>query len=140
MAIKMKDVATIAAKYVSRAQQAGPEYAAGVKDPSADWATVTGAAGETYEQGVTQAMGRKAFQKGVAAAGTAKWQTKASTVGASRYGTGVAGAAEAYATGFAKSAQILASLTLPPRGVTGSPSNANRVLAVMDALHKGKTG
>jgi hypothetical protein len=140
MAIKMKDVATIAAKFASRAQQAAPEYAAGVKDPSADWATVTSAAADSYEQGVTQAIGRKAFQKGVAAAGTAKWQTKAATVGASRYGTGVAGAVEAYATGFAKSAQILANLNLPPRGPKGSPSNINRVQAVADALHKGKTG
>jgi hypothetical protein len=140
MAIQMKDVSTIAAKFASRAQAAGPEYAAGVKAPSVDWQAATLAAGDNYEQGVTQGIGRKAFQKGVQGSGTAKWQDKAATVGASRYGQGVSGAAAAYATGFAKSAQILTSLTLPPRAPKGSPANIQRVQVVADALHRGKTG
>ena len=60
MAIQMKDTATIAAKFASRAQAAGPEYASGVKAPRTDWAQATSAAGDNYEQGVTQAIGRKA--------------------------------------------------------------------------------
>jgi len=140
MAIKMKSTADIAAKFASRAQAAGPEYAAGVKTPSVDWQSAASAAGDNYEQGVTQAIGRKAFQKGVAAAGTAKWQEKASTVGASRYGQGVAGAQGAYAAGFDKYAGILSNLSLPPRAPKGSPQNISRVQAVADALHRGKVG
>lgn len=140
MAIQMKSTADIAAKFASRAQAAGPEYAAGVKNPSVDWQSATSAAGDNYEQGVTQAIGRKAFQKGVAAAGTAKWQSKASTVGASRYGQGVSGAGPAYAAGFDKYAGILSNLNLPPRAPKGSPQNISRVQAVADALHRGKVG
>jgi hypothetical protein len=140
MSIQLKDTASIAKKFVSRAQAAGPEYSAGVAAPSADWATATGAAKDSYEQGVTQAIGRGAFQKGVAAAGTAKWQDKATKVGASRYGQGVAGAEQAYAAGFDKYANTLKSLTLPPRSSKGSPQNIARVQAVADALHRAKTG
>ena len=140
MAIQMKDVGTIASKYASRASAAAPEYKIGVDSTSADWAGLTAAAGPNYEAGVTEAIGRKAFQKGVTAAGTGKWKDKASNIGAMRYGQGVMGAADAYAKGFAKSAQILASLSLPPRAPKGSPANIQRVSAVADALHRGKTG
>jgi len=138
MAIQMKDVATIAAKFASRASAAAPEYKAGVDTTTADWAGLTTAAAPNYEAGVTEAIGRKAFQKGVTAAGTGKWKEKATGIGAMRYGQGVSGAAAAYATGFAKSAQILSSLTLPPRAPKGSPANIQRVQAVADALHRGK--
>jgi hypothetical protein len=140
MAIQMKDTASIAAKFASRASAAAPEYKTGVDTTTADWAALTVAAGENYEQGVTQAISRKAFQKGVTAKGTQGWKDKASTVGASRYGTGVSGAGSAYAAGFAKSAQILSSLTLPPRGPKGAPQNIQRVQTVADALHRGKVG
>jgi hypothetical protein len=140
MAIQLKDTATIARKFASRAQAAGGEYKSGVDTTSVDWAAAAGAAGDSYEAGVTQAIGRKAFQKGVAAAGTAKWKEKASGIGASRYGQGVAGAEGAYATGFDKYANVLKGLSLPPRSTKGSPQNIQRVQAVADALHRAKTG
>ena len=139
MAITMKDTATIARKFAARAQAAAPEYTVGV-DATADWAGPTEAAGANYEAGVTASIGRKAFQKGVRDAGTAKWKDKASRVGSTRYGQGVAGAEAAYATGFEKSANLLKSLSLPPRGPKGAPQNIERVRAVADALHRGKTG
>jgi len=140
MAIQLKDTATIARKFASRAASAGPEYKSGVDNPSVDWASATQAAGDSYEQGVTTAIGRKAFQKGVAAAGTPKWQSKASSVGATRYGQGVAGAEQAYAQGFDKFANVLKGLSLAPRGPKGSPGNINRVQQVADALHRAKVG
>lgn len=140
MAIQLKDTATIARKFASRAQAAGGEYKTGVTETQADWAGNTAAAKDSYEAGVTQAIGRGAFQKGVAAAGTAKWKDKASNVGASRYGQGVAGAEGAYAQGFDKYANVLKGLSLPPRSAKGSPQNLQRVQAVADALHRTKTG
>ena len=140
MAIQMKDVGTIAAKFASRAAAASPEYKSGVDSTTADWAALTAAAQPNYEAGVADAISRKAFGKGVTAAGTAKWKDKASNIGAARYGQGVSGAAPAYQAGFAKSAQILTSLALPPRAPRGSPANIERVRAVADALHRGKTG
>lgn len=140
MALQLKDTATIARKFASRAQAAGGEYKAGVDTTAVDWAAVTNAAGDSYEAGVTQAIGRKAFQKGVSAAGTAKWKEKSSGIGASRYGQGVAGAEQAYAQGFDKYANVLKGLSLPPRAPKGSPQNLQRVQAVADALHRAKTG
>lgn len=140
MAIQLKDTATIARKFAQRAQAAGGEYSAGVAAPRVDWAQATAAAGDSYEQGVTAAIGRKAFQKGVSASGTAKWSAKATTLGATRYPQGVAGAEGAFAQGFDKYANVLKGVTLPPRAPKGSPQNLQRVAAVADALHRAKTG
>lgn len=139
MAIQMKDTASIAKKFAARAQAASGEYAAGV-DATTDWAGPTQAAAKNYGDGVTAAIGRGAFQKGVAAAGTAKWKDKASRIGSSRYSQGVADSETAYATGFEKSANVLKSLSLPPRGPKGAPQNIDRVRAVADALHRTKIG
>jgi len=140
MAIQLKDTATIARKFASRAQAAGGEYKSGVDTTQKDWAALTAAAKDSYEAGVTQAIGRGAFVKGVSAAGTAKWKDKAVNIGASRYGQGVAGAEAAYAQGFDKYANVLKGLSLPPRSAKGSPQNIQRVQAVADALHRAKTG
>jgi hypothetical protein len=140
MAIQLKDTATIAAKWRSRASSAAPEYKSGVDTTTADWAGAAAAANDSYKEGVTTAIGRDAFKKGVTAAGTAKWRDKASNVGASRYGQGVAAGEGAYNSGFSPYAQTLSSLALPPRGPKGSPQNINRVSAVADALHRKKTG
>jgi hypothetical protein len=140
MAIELKDTATIARKFVQRAGAAGAEYTAGVTGKGGKWATNTAAGGDNYEQGVTAAIGRKAFQKGVSAAGPAKFEQKASTIGATRYPQGVAGAEAAFTQGFEKYANVLKGVALPPRAPKGSPQNLQRVAAVADALHRAKTG
>jgi hypothetical protein len=140
MPIEMKDTATIAAKWASRAGAAGSEYTAGVTGRGPKWQAATSAAGDTYEAGVTQAIGRKAFQKGVSTAGPTKWEDKATKIGASRYGQGVSAAQPTYSTGFEKYAGVLKGISLPPRAPKGSPQNLERVRTVADALHKAKTG
>lgn len=135
-----KDIASIAAKFVQRAGAAASDYSAGVKSPSKDWATAAGAAEDAYKQGVTAAAARGAFGKGVAAAGTAKWQANAVNVGAGRYPQGVANANSAYQKGFGPHLQALQSITYPPRGPAGSPSNLQRVQIVADTLHRIKIG
>jgi hypothetical protein len=140
MAIMMKDTASIARKFSQRAQAAGAEYTAGVKSPANDWAQNTAAANDAYKQGVAAASARDAFLKGVSAAGTPKWQKKAIEIGSTRYPQGVAGAEGDYATGFAPYADVLKSLSLPPRSMTGSPQNLQRVAIPCEALHRKKVG
>ncbi len=134
MAIAMKPVADIAAKFVKRAQAAAPEYEAGVKAPKKDWATETKAAEGSYTQGVTEAIGRGAFGKGVAEAGTGKWQEKAVKLGPQRFSQGVAGAGGDYAKGFGPVAEALSRVVLPAKGPRGAAQNIERVRAVDDAL------
>ena len=89
-----------AAKWSSRAGAAASDYATGVKSTTKDWAGNTAAAQTSYEQGIQDSIGRKAFSKGVTKAGTAKWQTNASNMGAARYPQGVANAQQAYSGRF----------------------------------------
>jgi hypothetical protein len=138
MAIEMKDTATIARKFVQRAQAAGSEYKTGVAGKGAKWQSNTAAAEDTYGQGVTAAVGRRAFSKGVAKAGAAKYETKASEIGATRYPQGVAGSEAAYASGFEPYAGVLKSVSLAPRAPKGSPQNLERVRVVTEALHNKK--
>lgn len=129
MGIVMKPVSDIAAKFVRRAQAAGPDYQAGVQNPTKDWATEAAGAENNYNQGVQEAIGRSAFGKGVKEAGSGKWQEKAKTLGVQRYPTGVAQAGPDFIKGFAPIADALSRLVLPPRGPKGAPQNLQRVAA-----------
>ncbi len=138
--IAVRDTASIAKKYAQRAQAAGADYASGVKAPARDWAQNTAAAAESYKAGVTAAAARGAFEKGVAAAGTARWQVKATKVGPGRYAEGVAGAEADYAQGVAPFLDAIKGFDPGPRGPAGSPQNAQRSTAVAAMLHRKKTG
>lgn len=138
MAIQIKSVDVIAAKYASRGAAAGQDYATGVNNPRQDWQTATAAASSTYAAGVQQAISNNSFTKGVAAAGTDKWKRKASGVGAQRYGPGVTAAKQDYANGVGKFLGVISNLTLPPRGPKGDPGNIARVSMVAQALRAAK--
>ncbi|MGH9770106.1 MAG: hypothetical protein ACRD4Q_00150 [Candidatus Acidiferrales bacterium] len=140
MPITTKDINTIASKWSTRAQAAGADYTAGVKNPSTDWAQATAAAATSWGQGVSQAVSDGRFAKGVAAAGTQTWQNNAVSKGATRYPQGVASGQSAYQTGFAPFLQTIQNLNLPPRSPRGSPNNIQRVSAIDSALHAQKIG
>jgi hypothetical protein len=140
MPIKTKPINVIAEKYVRKAQTAGPDYEAGVKDPKRDWATATSGASDSYIAGVTAAIGQGRFQSGVNKAGTQKWQAKALAKGVSRYPTGVAAAKNDYQTGFSPYLSTIQGIDLPPRGPKGDPGNYNRVTVIGQALHAQKVG
>ena len=140
MAIKIKSPAEIAAKFARVTPGRSAEYGEGIQATSpAAFESATIGAEQVYNQAVTQAIAQKRFVKGVQGSGS-KWQAKASDLGPSRFATGVAGAAADYAQGFAPSAQVIASLTLPPRGPAGDPKNFERVRVIGEALHKKKVG
>lgn len=140
MSIKTKNLSDIAEKFVRKAGLATQDYKAGVANPSKDWQTETSAASSSYDAGVTAAIGRGAFQSGVAAAGTQKWQRNSIAKGSVRYGPGVAAAKDDYSKGFAPFLSIIQGLTLSPRGPKGDPTNYNRSAEVGQALHAAKVG
>src|SRR5487761_2555441 len=128
----------IATKWSTRAQAAGPDYSAGVKTTTKDWAALTAAAADNFAAGVSQAVADGRFAKNVVAAGTPKWQSAAAGKGAQRYPTGVASGGPAYTSGFSPSLQPIQNPTLPPRSPRGSPNNIQRVSAITSALHQKK--
>lgn len=138
MAIQIKSADAAAAKYATNGAAAGAAYAAGVASPRQDWQAATAAAAPTYAAGVQAAIGANSFAKGVATAGTAKWQRKASGVGAQRFPAGVTAAKGDYQNGVAPYLQVISGLTLPPRGPKGDPGNVQRVAAIAQALRAKK--
>lgn len=138
MAISVKDAATAAKKFVTRAQAAGPDYATGVANAGAKWATNTKASADAWQQGVSQAAAAGRFAGGVNATSTNKFQTRASGVGSQRYPQGVAGSADAWQTNTTPYLNTIAALNLPARQPKGSPANYARVQAVGDALRAKK--
>lgn len=138
--MQVKPLDQISAKFAARASAAGKAYTDGVNAPKRPWAATTAASTTNWAQGVQTAITNGAFQKGVNAAGDAKWQTNAAGKGAQRYPTAVQNAGPAYQAGFSKYASVLSGLTLPPRMPKGDPGNLNRSAAVANALRAAKVG
>ena len=136
----IKSMNVISDKWARRTAGATQDYAAGVRSPREDWQQRTLDQADAYEQGIQAAIANGSFSKGVAAAGTSKWQRKSLDVGAQRYGPGAAAAKSDYESGFAPFAQVIQGVTLPPRGARGNPSNYARVQAIGEALHNAKLG
>lgn len=138
MAIKVKDAASSAAKFVSRAQTAAPEYVKGVQGAGQAWATNTAASADVWAQGVQAAVTNGRFSKGVNKAGPTKYETNAAGKGAQRYGPGVAAAGPSWQQNTQPYLDTIAGLTLPARRPKGDPGNFARSQAVADALRKKK--
>ncbi len=135
--ITVKDAGTVAQKYKTRASASQPDYAAGVAAGAQSWEANTAAAEDRYKQGVQDAAARGAFGKGVRGSGP-KYQKNATTLGPSRFATGVANAQDAYAQGMAPVLAAIAGIQLPPRQVKGM--NAERANIVATRLRALKTG
>ncbi|TET13527.1 MAG: hypothetical protein E3J81_08430 [Dehalococcoidia bacterium] len=138
MTIAIRSTSEIAAKFAEVTPQRLAQYAAGVANPKRSWAEATKAAEAIYKEAVIKAANEGRFGKGVAKAGDTRWQERAIKVGPSRFAEGVADAGPRYAEGFDPYRQVIAGLTLPPRGPAGDPRNLERVKVVSMALHKKK--
>lgn len=134
----VKDLDRTAEKWARVAQGAQAEYTAGVESPRKSWATQTAAAEPNYEQAVQAAITRKAFGKGVKAAGDTKWSDNTLAKGPARWAQGINLAQDAYKAGFAPYRAVIVGLTLPARGPKGDPKNIQRVALVAKALHDKK--
>lgn len=140
MAIRIKDGATIAKKFVSRASTAGTDYASGVGAAGQDWATNAKAGESNYEQGVTAAIADKRYGRGIDQAGAQKYVDNATKLGPQRFQTGIQNAEGAYQRGVAPHLEAMRSVDLPPRGPKGSPQNQQRAQVVAALNRKIKLG
>lgn len=134
----IRPIADIARKWASVTPQRSADYEAGVRNPRTDWQRATVAAKDAWKEGVTRAAANDSFAKGVTAAGTSKWQEGSLQKGVVRWGPGVAGAEDLYATGFAPYQAAIERVSLPPRFARRDPRNLLRVAAIVEALVKTK--
>lgn len=130
----IRSIDAIASKWAEVTPMRSGDYAAGVANPRRSWSAATKQAEKAYEDGVTKAIGRKAFSKGVSKAGDEKWSRKASVNGVRNWGPGVSEAKGDYASGFAPYHSAISACTLPPRYAKRDPRNLARVKAIVDAL------
>lgn len=134
----IKSAKDIAEKWARVTPQRAPDYEAGVRNPKVDWAKATVASAPAYKEGIQKSIAEGRFEKGVTAAGTEKWQRRASEVGPGRYSQGVQAAAPDYEKGFSKFRDVIERTTLPARFAKGDPRNIERVRAMAKALHDAK--
>lgn len=135
---KIRSLAKITEKYGRVTPAKGRELEAGLKDPKKSWVDETAAAEGAYEDGVTEAIARKAFGKGVIDAGQAAYIEPALKLGVGRYREGVTFGVPKYSKKFAPFRDVIEATTLPPRGAVGDPANIDRVRVMATALHEAK--
>ncbi|HKV99976.1 MAG TPA: hypothetical protein VJN96_09130 [Vicinamibacterales bacterium] len=137
--MNIKDTGTLAKKFVTRATAAQGDYKDGVTGSGAKFEAAAKGANDAYEQGVTAAISRKAYSRGLDGSGS-KYEKNATTLGPARFAQGVQNAGDAWQQGVQPSLDRLKSLTLPPRGPKRSPQNMARAAAVATALGALKEG
>ncbi len=130
----------IAEKWARVTAERIQDYEDGVRNPQKDWETETSEAEDRYEQGIKDAIARKAFGKGVKRVGTSKQQNACIIKGIVRWPEGVRGAEGDMEKGMVPVVTALEGLKLPPRYPTGDPRNIERVKVIQQTLHKLKTG
>lgn len=136
----IRSIEHIARKWGSVTPARSEDYRHGVENPRKDWATSTAASEGAYEAGVSAAIAKKRFGKGVKATGTSGWQEGAVTKGTQRWGPGVTIAQDKYSRGFAPYRDAIERTTLPPRYARRDPRNLERVKAIVNALVAAKEG
>lgn len=137
---EIKSITAIQEKWGRVTPQRAEDYALGIKNPKRDWAQSAGAAKESHKAAMVAAATNDSYAKGIAKAGTARWQEKASKKGPARFSEGVVLAAPDYGTGFGPYADTIKATTLPPRFPRGDIRNLDRVKTISQALRKKKTG
>jgi hypothetical protein len=130
----IRSATDIAKKWADVTPGRASQYESGVRNPVRDYAANAQAANDAWKAGVNGAVARDGFKRGVAKAGTAKWQDRSIKLGSARYGPGVQAAQGDYETGFAPYREAIASVALPPRGPRRSPQNLQRVNAMVTAI------
>jgi hypothetical protein len=140
MPIRVKDTNALAKKFVQRAQGAAGDYKTGVEATGQDWESGARAGAENYKQAVVEAANAGRFEKGVSRAGAAKWSTRAASLGAQRYPTGVGAAEGDWSRGSQPYLEAIRATDLPPRRPKGDPANHQRSIAIATRLRAIKLG
>jgi len=132
-------VDAIASKWARVTPTRTADYETGVRNPGKDWLRSTLASKDAWKAGMTEAITKGTWDKGVSRAGMVGWQEGAISKGVPRWGPGVQVAEPKYAAGFAPYREAIARVQLPPRFARRDPRNLQRVNAIVDALVKAKT-
>ncbi|HZD31615.1 MAG TPA: hypothetical protein VE779_08130 [Candidatus Angelobacter sp.] len=137
--MNVKSLATAAKKYGTNASAGSANYASGVQS-NTTWMQNTEAAASTWAAGVSAAASNGTFAKGVSKAGQSTWQAGAVQKGQARFQSAVSTpqAQTNWQNGFQPYAQVLQGITVPPKGVRGSPGNYQIVQTIGTALHTAK--
>lgn len=137
---EIKAVARIQEKWTRVTPMRTEDYKIGVQSPRRDWAAAATGAKESHKQAMMTAAASDAFAKGIAKAGSEKWQKRALQKGPGRFAEGVMVGGDDYGKGFAPYQEEIAKTVLPPRFPKRDPRNLLRVNAIATALGKKKTG
>jgi len=138
MAIKVKDAASSAQKYITNTANAVNAYKAGIQSPKQSQSAAAVAAVATWQQAVSSPTAAKAFTSGLTKAGDAAWSAGALNKGAARYPQGTQLAAPKWQSNVQPYLQTIAGFSLPPRGIRGAAQNWQRSQALGQALHAQK--
>jgi hypothetical protein len=138
MPIQIKDVSTLQAKYLARGSNAVPDYKAGINAPKASQSGSAIAAADRWQQSLATPDAKKRFTTNLQKAGDAGWAAGALGKGANNYPAGITRGAPKWGANVQPYLAVIASLTLPPKGIRGNASNIDRVRTVSDALHAKK--
>ena len=137
---EIKSIAAIQEKWGRVTPTRTEDYTLGVKNPKRDWAQAAAAAKESHKAAMVTAGASDAYAKGVAKAGTVRWQDRATRKGPGRFAEGVIVGAPDYGAGFQPYADAIKATSLPPRFPRGDIRNLDRVKVISQALRKKKTG
>jgi hypothetical protein len=136
--LDVRDLQSGADRYKSRGSTAGKDYELGIRGSGQKWQQQTSASEDNYRDGVTAAIGRGAFKKGVEASGGSYFEERSLSVGAGRFGPGIAAAAPIWQEGMQPYHEVLRSLDAGPKGPKGDPRNYQRAQKVGEALRARK--
>lgn len=137
---EIKSIAAIQEKWGRVTPGRTEDYTNGIKNPKRDWAKSATDAKESHKAAMVAAGQNDSYAKGIAKAGTARWQDRATRKGPSRFAEGVIVGASDYGAGFGPYADVIKSTQLTPRFPKGDLRNLDRVKTISQALRKKKMG
>jgi hypothetical protein len=136
MPTKVKPLAEVAKKWAEVTPGRSGYYETGALAAGGDWEKGATEAAANFKAAVTAGNIDKLFAGGVKKAGATKYTRKVKDVGVARFSSGITAGLTDYSDGVGPMLDTIASITLPARQPRGSVANAQRVTAIMDALHK----
>lgn len=140
MAIQIKSLAEISAKWQTVASGAASFYEAGIRAPRRPWATSALNAASNFRAAISAGNIQALYEAGIRRAGDSKWSDRAINLGRDRFTTGVNVAQDDYEAGFSPYHAAIARLDLPKRQPRGSEANLDRVRMIARELHAIRVG
>ena len=138
MAVKVKPLSEIAEKYATVTPKRSAEYEKGIaRTNAAEFESAAKAGEDNFQSAMTDVIAESRRLKGLEGSG-AKWKRNAAERGPANFRNSTSKAGPDFEAGFKPYLDVIAGLTLPPKGPAGSPENIDRVAAIAAALHAKK--